>query len=903
MKSYIYNFIKFNFICLLGSLSLLLFIKPAFAVSWTITGLSVNDLRSRPHIITDNVGDVVIVYYDNYLRSLMSYKSTDQGSTWTQSTIDGGYSYNPRIAVDNNNTYLYISWYSANGRLYFIKPPTTKAIINVLDVFSSTPFSSVAADSNNNYVIAYQCTDAGLTLHCVSGSDYLQISRSTNGGSIWTPSAVGGSGALNQVAYPQIIIDNDDDYYLAFINPAGNIAFFKSTDDGANWTNVSTAGATSAYFDMIRNSLGHFLIAYVNSGIKLAKTTDDGANWTTYTVSATGSSPSVAQDNDGNYLVVYKDGINLQIAISSDGGSNWSTSTIYNGNEGTYNSLTVDDHNNYMVAFNNATDTVQYVGVLLDDAVAPSISLTALSPDPTIDTTPTFTGTTTDALGTVASVEFQIDSTSGSWTACTCDDGTCDEASEAFTCAISSALTDASHTIYVRSTDDSSNVTTSGSETTDIFTVDTTSPASMTLVSPTGYSQSNSRPTLVFRKSSDANSISSYTVSLDADKNRSWTTSGIPASGNGSASYVWKDSSDVKIEFFYENSGDATNDEVRVYFKGVDTNELTEGKHSWKVIAYDNAGNSKETSAEFYLDKTAPSISELSIVDNNFVQYGQINKLSFLNRLPSFSGKASDPYIGSEVTNSNGSKDTFAKVTSSLDKLTLILKRLQDGQNPLSTSAIYSTYLTKDYSLANVQDSANVEKYQRFLITAPSSLIDGYYQGTLAIFDQASHSTNYTFYLSLNYQVSPLSDLLLLNDNLVDLNLPQNGQGVPSTSDQQPVPVQPTSYDLEVKVVNQANQPVWGAQVTLHSQVQQTTTDREGIARFVNVEPGPHQISIAYQGYQGTLDVDLQGKVEELKFEVQVVPQKRFTYIVIGIIAILIILITGLFAYIIRRKN
>ena len=110
---------------------------------------------------------------------------------------------------------------------------------------------------------------------------------------------------------------------------------------------------------------------------------------------------------------------------------------------------------------------------------APTISLTPLSPDPSSDTTPSLSGTATGVLGTVTSVEYQMDGTSGSWTACTSDDGVFDETSEAFTCATpsSSPLSDGSHTMYIRSTDSNTNTTSLGSETTDTFTIDTGAPA------------------------------------------------------------------------------------------------------------------------------------------------------------------------------------------------------------------------------------------------------------------------------------------------------------------------------------------------------------------------------------------------------------------------------------------
>jgi hypothetical protein len=104
----------------------------------------------------------------------------------------------------------------------------------------------------------------------------------------------------------------------------------------------------------------------------------------------------------------------------------------------------------------------------------PDLSLTALTPDPTSDNTPTFTGTATDDTGTVSSVQYQIDDTGGSWSNCTAIDGAFDEAYESFTCNVGTALSDGEHTIYVRSTDSNLHTTPSGEEATDTFTIDTT---------------------------------------------------------------------------------------------------------------------------------------------------------------------------------------------------------------------------------------------------------------------------------------------------------------------------------------------------------------------------------------------------------------------------------------------
>lgn len=110
----------------------------------------------------------------------------------------------------------------------------------------------------------------------------------------------------------------------------------------------------------------------------------------------------------------------------------------------------------------------------VNDGTPPSISLGTVYPDPIGDTTPKITGTATDSAG-VSSVEFQVDSTSGSWTACSADDGGFGETSETFTCT-TSTLSSGAHTIYVRATDSGNNTTTSGNYSTDTFTIDSTIP-------------------------------------------------------------------------------------------------------------------------------------------------------------------------------------------------------------------------------------------------------------------------------------------------------------------------------------------------------------------------------------------------------------------------------------------
>src|SRR3990167_4191157 len=249
------------------------------------------------------------------------------------------------------------------------------------------------------------------------------------------------------------------------------------------------------------------------------------------------------------------------------------------------------------------------------DSDAPSISLTALTPDPNSDNTPTLSGTATDTLGTVSNVQFQMDSTSGSWTACTASDGSFNSASEAFSCT-ASTLTDGSHTMYVRATDSNGN-TTSSSYASDSFTIDATTPVSIDLDSPGDNSYTNSeRPTYKWKATTDATAgLSKYVLEVDN-----------PSAGSGQASGDFTiddiptsrttDYETNKYLIHYENfsDSDSTNNYISVYTKsssewssdsnsGQNDGKLREGRVSWKVRAVDNAGNETSSSRTLFVDR------------------------------------------------------------------------------------------------------------------------------------------------------------------------------------------------------------------------------------------------------------------------------------------------------------
>ncbi len=263
----------------------------------------------------------------------------------------------------------------------------------------------------------------------------------------------------------------------------------------------------------------------------------------------------------------------------------------------------------------------------------------------------------------------------------------------------------------------------------------------------------NTTPTLTFSKSTTTTGgVGSYTVTLDGDKNRNFSVSDIPANGNGSAEYVWRDDDNVRVVFRNENDSDPNNDEISVYFKKLGTEGgLTQGKHKWTVDIFDTSGNLKTVQAEFQLDTTAPSINGLSLNTIGSVTNGGEYTMSLLNRIPVFSGQIRDPYEGSTRNNSNGSQDTFDKVSAGPNKVRLVIQQLVNAVDPQGPSAVYTDYASSYVDNLSVTDENGVAKTASFSVAAPFPLTDGWYRVNIISRDNAGNeTTTQTVYLSYN---------------------------------------------------------------------------------------------------------------------------------------------------------
>ncbi len=346
----------------------------------------------------------------------------------------------------------------------------------------------------------------------------------------------------------------------------------------------------------------------------------------------------------------------IQFQVDSTSGS-WSSCSADDGSVDetsetftcTSSSLSDGSHTIYIRGTDSATNTTSSSSYGSDsftiDTTAPTLSLTAISPDPGTDTTPTLSGSVTDATGTISTVSFQMDATSGSWTSCTASDGSFNSASESFTCAVTSAQSDGNHTIYVRSTDNAGNTSSNASDT---FTIDTTSPVSIDSDSPADGSYIKlDRPTYRWKTTTDATStLTKYKLVIDNGETGDFTIDNIAVTGSS-------DYNTTTYTIHYENfsDSDSSNNYIGVVTKsssdwGSSSNDgkLKEGKRSWTVTAYDNAGNTVSSTKNFYVDLTNPTLSSVVISSFDILGDGEgYNVVS--NTKPKVTGNLSDTLL------------------------------------------------------------------------------------------------------------------------------------------------------------------------------------------------------------------------------------------------------------------
>lgn len=185
------------------------------------------------------------------------------------------------------------------------------------------------------------------------------------------------------------------------------------------------------------------------------------------------------------------------------------------------------------------------------DVTAPTVAITSLSPDPTNDNTPLLSGTATDTTTNVVEIKYKVDS--GTWQ--NVDSFTLSKSvSYAFT---TSALSDGSHTVYVKAKDAVGNEVLAANYASDEFTVDTVPPSS----SASSPQYDNQDTIDVSFTATDVTGTVVSTKLFYKKDDGAWTDSGLTLTGT-SGTFTFTPSGDGVYGFYTIAADNADNTET-----------------------------------------------------------------------------------------------------------------------------------------------------------------------------------------------------------------------------------------------------------------------------------------------------------------------------------------------------
>lgn len=175
--------------------------------------------------------------------------------------------------------------------------------------------TNIPAPYNNNYWLDVYFLPSNPQYGWICGFNGMVL-RTTNGGNTWQGTVVSGANHLESVHFPTSTIGYT----------SGVEGIFKSTDGGANWTNITPTGSSNLWGNFFVDANNGILLGGGCDGVQYFwRTTDGGASWTVYE----GNEP-----NSGLTDAIIYDVNGLGYAVSSgklwrttDGGSSWEVFT------------------------------------------------------------------------------------------------------------------------------------------------------------------------------------------------------------------------------------------------------------------------------------------------------------------------------------------------------------------------------------------------------------------------------------------------------------------------------------------------------------------------------------------------------------------------------------------------
>lgn len=335
------------------SLSLSFFTHVSIA-DWTNPPVSINSSPGAVDIHYNSgirrivrIGSTVISLAPQASGSDYTYRSTDNGSSWSQIDTDGSFS---GCLITGPNNYVY-HFYVSGSSIYMVR--------FLYDAIPGTPVSiyTNSAVSNSNtaeYRSVNATIDGNGYLYVVAhwgNPDNLYLLRSTDNGTTWS-SPIQVSSGTGSWYYPHIEATSSNDLLVTYrlFSPPTEGVFGRSTDHGTTWTltnfgsndvnNLSVLPITSSkYFIFAQRSTPSPI------GLVYKVSNDSGTTWSAWTLiegtlGAGYADPTAALGSDGTIYVTYRNDANTgalqwrnHLARSTDGGITWEV--VYDYDEAT----------------------------------------------------------------------------------------------------------------------------------------------------------------------------------------------------------------------------------------------------------------------------------------------------------------------------------------------------------------------------------------------------------------------------------------------------------------------------------------------------------------------------------------------------------------------------------------
>jgi hypothetical protein len=526
---------------------------------WDIEMLATDASGHAPSLAYDSDGNPSISYsVDGGKMNFMSW----DGSIWNSQEVDSNATVSgiaslafdkygmPAICYSDNSNLMYAHW---NGTSWDVEP-----IIE-----EESPFGmSLVFNTENNPSVCYSS----------SAATYNNIKYALYDGSSWSIETVD----YTRSNYPDLALDDNDNPYISYYDELNKDVKFARWN-GSFWDLevIDSEGDIGYYgISIAVTSDGDPTISYhdqTNGDLKVASWHD--GSWNTNMIDSAGIvgwGNSLAIDNNGNYAISYyaSDVGNLKLArtggevdwIDAIGTSSWSQVTdpspYANQNNYTINIRSIDMAGNVSTTKSDS---------FICDTQNPTQPENIVKTTSNSDNTPSFAwDAATDAISGVASYDIKL------------DDGIWNDTGNTITYTYETALTDGSHSVYVRTKDNVGLISDAVSFSFDINT---------SVVAINDIDQY-------------VNTLTNFTGTANA----SGVLAGVEIQlQKGLTNTYWNGSSWHASEVWVDATGTAT--------WSYSVPVLEDGNYTVKARTLDNAGNmSEEDSDTFIFDATVPSI-------------------------------------------------------------------------------------------------------------------------------------------------------------------------------------------------------------------------------------------------------------------------------------------------------